>query len=213
MKFARLERDREGREKIGGMTSYGALLRGIKRGREEGRESGKEEGIENEVTYPRRPMTKPYHKVSKERMGLTKSFPFSTGGFRMTSGSAFSQARPRAWRMEGGRGGGREGGNGRGEVSDRCVDLNADIWMLEGWSGEGTGEGREWGREEGTYRRRGGNHVNPENLQRRERVYGEAFGIPEGQADEQNENLGHVPLNKKEGGEEGGGEREREGEV
>jgi hypothetical protein len=76
-------------------------------GREEGRDKcivvantdnpeRREGGREGGITYPSTPMTKPYHMVSAKRTGLTSSFPFSTGGFCITSGSAFSQARPRA---------------------------------------------------------------------------------------------------------------------
>lgn len=51
-----------------------------------------------DVTYPSKPMTQPYQNVSAQRTRFTSNLPFSTGGFCITSGSAFSQARPRACR-------------------------------------------------------------------------------------------------------------------
>lgn len=68
-------------------------------------------------TYPSKPMTQPYQRVSKPRTRFTSSLPFSAGGFRITSGSAFSQARPRAW-MEEGSEVQREGEAGRCSVVD-----------------------------------------------------------------------------------------------
>ena len=41
-------------------------------------------------------MTKPYQNISAKTTRFTSNLPFSTGGFCITSDSAFSQANPRA---------------------------------------------------------------------------------------------------------------------
>ena len=97
-------------------------------------------------------MTQPYQRVSAPRTRFTSNFPFSAGGLRITSGSAFSQARPRAWREEG-REGRREGGENkeRDSVVDggstSGVHVCQQLKRLRGHPKGGTERGTERGRE------------------------------------------------------------------
>ena len=64
--------------------------------------------------------------------------------------------------------------------------------MKEGTQARGDAR-RQACRQAGTHRRGGGDHVDPEDLERGEGVGREAVGVEEGEAEHEGQHLGHVP--------------------